>query len=94
MSTVTDDDVLLRVDSLSHSFGALRALNDVSFDIRRGEFVGIIGPNGAGKTTLVDCLSGQIRGYTGKVTFDGEDITHLPLNKVARRGLVRTFQVS
>ena len=94
VNAVADDDVVLRVDGLSHYFGALRALDDVSFDIRRGEFVGIIGPNGAGKTTLIDCLSGQIRGYSGRVTFDGADITHLPLHKVARRGLVRTFQVS
>jgi branched-chain amino acid transport system ATP-binding protein len=89
-----DNDVLLQVESLSQSFGGLQAVDQASLEIRSGEFVGLIGPNGAGKSTLIDCLSGHITGYRGKVTFDGADISHLAMHKVARRGLARTFQVS
>lgn len=89
-----DSEVLLRVDALRHSFGGLQALDGVNMEIRAGELVGLIGPNGAGKSTLIDCLSGHIANYRGMVTFDGADISRLPLHKVARRGLVRSFQVS
>lgn len=85
---------LLRVESVAHSFGGVQAVDGVSFDVRRGEFVGLIGPNGAGKSTLLDCISGQINGYRGTIRFDGQDISRLPMFKVARRGLVRSFQVS
>ena len=84
---------LLRVEGLAKSFGGLRALRDVDVEIPEKEFFGIIGPNGAGKTTLFSVLAGQIRPTSGKVTFNGVDITGWSADRVASRGLVRTFQL-
>jgi len=66
---------------------------DISFSIEKGELVGLIGPNGAGKTTLFNCISGVFPLSSGKIFFDGEDITRLKAHEVARKGLARTFQV-
>ncbi|HLH70785.1 MAG TPA: ABC transporter ATP-binding protein [Candidatus Dormibacteraeota bacterium] len=85
---------LLRVEALAHAFGGVQAVNGVTFEVHRGEFLGLIGPNGAGKSTLLDCLSGQIRDYRGRVVFDGQDVSRWPLFRVARTGLVRSYQVS
>lgn len=84
---------LLSVRNLSKAFGALQVTNDVSFDVGAGEIVGIIGPNGAGKTTLFGLLAGNVPPSSGRVEFNGEDITALPAHDRARRGLARTFQV-
>jgi branched-chain amino acid transport system ATP-binding protein len=84
---------LLKIEGLSKSFGGLAALHEVEIHIPEKEFFGIIGPNGAGKTTLFSVLAGQIRPTSGKVTFDGRDITGWPADKVASAGLVRTFQL-
>ncbi len=84
----------LRVVDLACSFGGVQAVRGVTFDVAQGAFVGLIGPNGAGKSTLIDCISGRNRSYRGKVGALGADITRLPLYKVARRGVVRTFQVA
>jgi branched-chain amino acid transport system ATP-binding protein len=78
---------------LVKDFGGLRANNGISFAIERGELIGLIGPNGAGKTTLFNCISGLHTVTSGRVIFDGEDITALKAHEVARRGLARTFQV-
>ncbi len=83
----------LEVHNLVKDFGGLRANNDISFNVERGELVGLIGPNGAGKTTLFNCISGLHTITSGEVIFDGEDITALKAHEVARRGLARTFQV-
>ncbi|MGH9088868.1 MAG: ABC transporter ATP-binding protein [Acidimicrobiales bacterium] len=88
------DQAILEARGVRHAFGGVQAVNDTSFTIRQGEFVGLIGPNGAGKTTLLDCLSGRIRNYRGQVLFEGTDITKRPLDAVARAGLIRSFQVS
>jgi len=88
------ETALLRVDSVAHAYGGVQAVRGVSFDVRRGDFVGLIGPNGAGKSTLLDCISGQISNYRGRVFFDGADLSHSPLYRVARRGLVRSYQIS
>jgi branched-chain amino acid transport system ATP-binding protein len=84
---------LLRVEGLAKSFGGLRALRDVDVEIPEKEFFGIIGPNGAGKTTLFSVLAGQIRPTSGKVTFNGVDITGWSADRIASHGLVRTFQL-
>lgn len=84
---------LLEVHSLTKDFGGLRANDNVSFSMEKGELVGLIGPNGAGKTTLFNCISGLHPITSGQVIFGGEDITKLKSHEVARRGLARTFQV-
>ena len=84
---------LLTVDNLVKDFGGLRANDKVSFALKRGELLGLIGPNGAGKTTLFNCIAGMYPVTSGRIVFDGEDITPLRAHEVARRGLARTFQV-
>ncbi|HQO83951.1 MAG TPA: ABC transporter ATP-binding protein [Synergistales bacterium] len=84
---------LLEVRNLTMKFGSLVACNDVSFDVEKGSVVGLIGPNGAGKTTLFNCVSGFYKPTSGKLFFDGRDVTNLPAYEVARLGAVRTFQV-
>lgn len=83
---------LLAVTSLTKRFGGLVAVNDVSFEVGRGEVVGLIGPNGAGKSTTFNLVTGHIPPSTGKVSYAGEDITGRPPSLVARRGIARTFQ--
>jgi len=83
---------LLQIHGLSMRFGGLLAVNDVAFDVRADEVFAIIGPNGAGKTTVFNCVGGFYRPSSGRVLLDGQSITGLPSHKVARHGLVRTFQ--
>lgn len=84
--------VVLRTEQLTITFGGLKALNGVDFEIREGEVLAIIGPNGAGKTTFFNVLSGNLRPDSGRVIFKGEDITALPPHEICRRGLSRTYQ--
>jgi len=84
---------LLEVKNLTKRFGGLIAVNNVSFNVDEGEILGIIGPNGAGKTTLFNLITGYIKPDSGKVIFKGEEITGQPPNKIANKGLVRTFQI-
>lgn len=84
---------LLEVNNLTKEFGGLRANNNISFAMEKGELLGLIGPNGAGKTTLFNCISGMYPATSGQIIFNGEDITGLKAYEVARRGLARTFQV-
>jgi branched-chain amino acid transport system permease protein len=86
-----DRPAVLRVTGLSVAFGGVRALREVTLEVREGELVGLIGPNGAGKTTLVDAVSGFV-GYTGRAELSGTDIGGLPPYERARRGLGRTWQ--
>jgi len=86
-------EILLQVQNVSKSFGGVRAVDDVSLDLHRGEVMGIIGPNGSGKTTLVNLITGFVRKDSGRVLFKERDITDLPPHKIADLGLVRTFQV-
>ena len=83
---------VLAVRELRKHYGAIRAVDGVSFDVGQGEIVGVIGPNGSGKTTLFNSILGQIRPSGGRVEFRGEDITGLPPLDLARRGVGRTFQ--
>jgi len=85
-------DVLLSAERLSKKYGGLRAVAGVSFDVRRGEVVGLIGPNGAGKTTLFNLLNGLVSPSEGRVMFEGRDITGLKPNRICRLGVARTFQ--
>ncbi len=84
---------LLQVKELSKTFGGIRALDGVSFDVRRGEVLGVIGPNGSGKTTIVNCITGFIKPSAGQVLFQGRDITGKPAHKIADLGVTRTFQI-
>ena len=83
---------ILQTESLSKSFGALTAVKDVSLSIAAGSLHSIIGPNGAGKTTLFNLLTGTFPPTSGKIIFDGNDITGTPANRVAHLGLARSFQ--
>lgn len=83
---------LLEVSDLSRHFGGLTAVRDVSFALREREVLSLIGPNGAGKTTTFNLVTGFIRPSGGRVRFDGHDITGLKPHRIAKRGVVRTFQ--
>lgn len=83
---------ILDVDMVSLQFGGVRALSEVSFDVKKGELFSIIGPNGAGKTSMVNCISGRYSPNEGRITFKGRDITKLKPNVRADLGLGRTFQ--
>lgn len=85
---------MLSCSGVTKRFGGLVALGDVSVEVEARHITGIIGPNGAGKSTLLHVIGGLLRPSGGTVTLDGEDITYLPSHVRARRGLVRTFQIS
>lgn len=87
------EEFFLQVKNLSKAFGGVRAVNDVSFELYRGEILGIIGPNGSGKTTLLNLVTGFVRKESGSVIFKGKDITNWPAHKISDEGLVRTFQI-
>ncbi len=84
---------LLEVRGLGRNFGGLAAISDLSFDVEKGEILGMIGPNGAGKTTTFNLITGVYVPTAGRVRFKGEDITGLRSCKVAEKGIVRTWQV-
>lgn len=86
------NSVLLRVSGITVRFGGIIALDDVSFDVRRGEIAGLIGPNGAGKTTLFNCLSRLYQWQQGSIEFDGSDLASVQRHRVAELGIGRTFQ--
>ena len=85
-------DILLSCRNLSVRFGGLLAVNDVSFDVRRGEVFTLIGPNGAGKTTVFNLISRIYRPSAGQIEFEGKPITGMPSHRVAAMGIARTFQ--
>jgi branched-chain amino acid transport system ATP-binding protein len=84
--------VILEVRELTRHFGGIKALEEVDFRLRQGELTGIIGPNGSGKTTLFNVITGIYRPDRGAVSLEGEEITGLPPDEIARRGIARTFQ--
>src|SRR5918911_623928 len=86
------DEELLAATAVSKRFGGVRAVEGVSFSVRRGEIASIIGPNGAGKTSLLNMISGFYRPDTGSITFEGRDITHSRPAEIAKLGIARTFQ--
>jgi len=88
---VTDQPVLL-IEHATKRFGALAAVNDVSFEVKPGEVLGLIGPNGAGKTTLLNLITGTAKPNSGRIVFLGDDVTPLPPRRIAAKGMARTFQ--
>jgi len=88
----TERPVKIRIENLGLSFGGVRALDDVSLDIRENEILAIIGPNGAGKTALLNCINGFYRPQKGKIYYDGQSITRLRPYRLAKLGIARTFQ--
>jgi ABC-type branched-subunit amino acid transport system ATPase component len=83
----------LEVRNITKTFGSLRAVDDLSINVKEGKITGLIGPNGAGKTTLFNVITGVLRPNSGKVFFGGEDITHLKPYQIARKGIGRTWQI-
>jgi branched-chain amino acid transport system ATP-binding protein len=88
----TSKQVKLRIENLSLRFGGVRALNDVSLEIRDKEILAIIGPNGAGKTALLNCINGFYQPQIGEIFYQGRRITRMRPDKVAKLGIARTFQ--
>lgn len=87
-----DSSTILHVDHISLSFGGIRAVQDVDFEVKRGSIFAIIGPNGAGKTSTINSISGFYRPQQGRIYFNGEDISDLSTHKRAPLGIARTFQ--
>jgi branched-chain amino acid transport system ATP-binding protein len=85
---------VLRIEGLTIRFGGLMALNNLNLDVRRGEIRAIIGPNGAGKSTFFNCLTGVLRSTSGRILFNGTDITGLPPNAISRAGIARSYQIT
>ena len=84
---------LLEVHKLTRTFGALRAVSDVSFSVREGELLGLIGPNGAGKSTLYNLIAGAIEPSAGEIVFKGRPVAGWKPYQAARAGVARTFQI-
>lgn len=85
-------DTVLSIRNISKSFGGIHAVRDVSFDVYKGEVLGLIGPNGSGKSTLFNCVLGQLRPDTGGVTVNGEDVAGKRACELSKLGVGRTFQ--
>ncbi|MBN8960765.1 MAG: ABC transporter ATP-binding protein [Rhizobiales bacterium] len=83
---------ILRAQDLAINFGGIKAVDGITFDVNKGEIFTIIGPNGAGKTTIFNLISRIYQATSGKLVFDGDDITHMPPHRIAGRGIARTFQ--
>jgi len=87
-------ETALVLENVTVAFGALKAVDDVSLSVKRGERRAIIGPNGAGKTTLFNAITGVFPPTSGRITFEGKDVTRMPAQKRARLGMSRTFQIT
>ena len=94
VAEVPRGETVLKVEHLSRAFGGLRAVEDVSFEVRQGDRHAIIGPNGAGKSTLFNLITGRLKPDRGRVTFAGRDITGKPPHVIARSGIGRAFQIT
>lgn len=89
-----NDKRFFMIEGLTKSFGGVRALHDVGFELKRGEFLGVIGPNGSGKSTLVNLITGFVKPDRGAVIFRGRDITGKRPYKISNLGIARTFQMA
>ncbi len=87
-------EICLDLQSVSHRFGSLKVIEDISLKVPKGQRRAIIGPNGAGKTTLFNIIAGEIRPTAGTVLFEGRDVTPLPVHRHAAIGISRTFQTT
>ena len=85
---------ILRTEDLTVRFGGLNALNQVNFELAREEIRAVIGPNGAGKSTFFNCLTGVRRPSSGRILFDGDDITGLSPDRISHRGIARSYQIT
>jgi len=85
---------VLRTEDLGIRFGGLAALNGVNFEVGRGEIRAVIGPNGAGKSTFFNCLTGVLRPSSGRIVFNGDDITGLSPDRISRKGIARSYQIT
>ena len=85
-------DVILDVRNISLSFGGVKALTDISFNVREHEIRAIIGPNGAGKSSMLNCINGVYTPQEGSITFRGQTFSHMDSRQVAEMGVARTFQ--
>jgi branched-chain amino acid transport system ATP-binding protein len=83
----------LEIENLSKSFGGVKAVNHVSFNLNQGEILGLIGPNGAGKSTVFNLISGVDKPDTGTIKYEGQDITAIAPYKICQKGIARTFQM-
>lgn len=88
-----DSDVVLRVENLEKVFGGVRAVDGLSFEVRRGERLGLIGPNGAGKTTTLSMIGGELRPSGGRIVWLGQRIDGMKPHAICKRGIGRTFQI-
>jgi len=88
-----NNDVILSLVQVTKTFGGLKAVNGVSFEVSKGEIVSLVGPNGSGKTTLFNCISGIYTVNNGKILFLGENISHFSPPRICKMGIGRTFQV-
>jgi branched-chain amino acid transport system ATP-binding protein len=86
--------LLLEINGITKSFGGLVAVNNLQFNVDKGDVVGLIGPNGSGKTTSFNLISGHLKPDEGQILFNGTDITGLKTHKICRRGIARTFQLT
>src|SRR5262247_2595255 len=85
---------IVRTERLTRSFGSLLAVAQVDFEVQHGELRSIIGPNGAGKTTFFRLISGEMPPTSGRIWFDGRDVTGLPQHRVARLGVAKSYQIT
>jgi branched-chain amino acid transport system ATP-binding protein len=85
---------ILRTEGLTVRFGGLTALNNVTLAVPRGEIRAMIGPNGAGKSTFFNCVTGVLRPTSGRIVFDGEDITGLPPHRISQKAIARSYQIT
>jgi branched-chain amino acid transport system ATP-binding protein len=85
---------ILKTELLTVRFGGLTALSQVNFEVQRDEVRAIIGPNGAGKSTFFNCLTGVLRPTSGRIVFNGEDVTGLPSNAISQKGIARSYQIT
>ena len=92
MATKKIGDVILDVKNISLAFGGVKALSDISFDVREHEVRAIIGPNGAGKSSMLNCINGVYTPQQGSITFKGQTFSHMDSHQVATMGIARTFQ--
>ncbi|PJI40977.1 branched-chain amino acid ABC transporter ATP-binding protein/permease [Ferrovibrio sp.] len=90
---VISGEVLLQVRGLTKSFAGLKALDDVTLEVRKGEILGLIGPNGSGKSTFINVVSGHFKSTAGEIVFDGKTLTGLDAHRFAQAGIARTYQI-
>jgi len=93
VKSAISSEPLLQVRGLTKAFAGLKALNDVTLEVRKGEILGLIGPNGSGKSTFINVVSGHFKPTAGEITFDGQSLTGLDAHRFAQAGIARTYQI-